>query len=168
METDASNYAYGAVLSQKSNDQRYHPVAFFSKSMNLAEHNYSISDKEALPIVKGLQHWQHWLERTKEPMRIITDHRNLKYFKSPQLLNHQQLRWLEQLTHYNYEIAYQPGDKNSVTDALSQKEELRPDVPDEEKPAALFDPSQFIEIALLAFLEGHEICYTLADSEIIQ
>ena len=70
---------------------------------------------------------RHWLEGTKEPVRIITDHRNLEYFKNPHPLNRRQLRWLEQLTHYNYEIAYQPGDKNSAADALSRKEEHRPD-----------------------------------------
>ena len=153
METDASNYAYGAILSQKGDDNKQHPVAFFSKSMNAAERNYGISDKEALPIVKGLQHWRHFLERTKEPVRIITDHRNLEYFKSPRFLNRRQLRWLEQLTHYYYEIVYRPGDKNSAADALSRKAELRPDVADEERPAVLFDPERFIEAAFLAFLD---------------
>ena len=37
METDASSYAYGAVLSQKAADKKHHPVAFYSKSMNPAE-----------------------------------------------------------------------------------------------------------------------------------
>ena len=58
VETNTSNYAYGAVLSQKKKeDQKQHPVAFFSKSMTPAERNYRISDKEALAIVKALQHW---------------------------------------------------------------------------------------------------------------
>ena len=91
METDASDFAYGAVLSQKGSDQKFHPITFYSKSMNPAERNYGISDKEALPIVKGLQHWRHWLERTKEPIHIITDHRNLEYFKTPRYLNQRQL-----------------------------------------------------------------------------
>ena len=83
METDMSNHAYGAVLTQRAPDNLYHPIAFFSKSMNPAERNYGISDKEALAIVKALQHWRHWLERTKEPVDIITDHQNLEYFKQP-------------------------------------------------------------------------------------
>jgi hypothetical protein len=87
METDVSSYAYGAVLSQKVTDNKHHPVAYYSKSMSPAERNYGISDKETLPIVKGLQFWRHWLEGTKEPVRIITDHRNLEYFKNPQHLN---------------------------------------------------------------------------------
>jgi len=175
METDASSYAYGAVLSQKAADKKHHPVAFYSKSMTPAERNYGISDKEALPIIKGLQFWRHWLEGTPEPVRIITDHRNLEYFKNPRALNRRQLRWLEQLTHYNYEIAYRPGDKNSAADALSRRAELRPEQPDENLPTVLFDPERFIEIALLAFLEGQppvlegaEHVYTLTDAQLIE
>jgi hypothetical protein len=44
IETDTSAYAYGAVLSQKGQDSRYHPVGFFSKSMTPPERNYGISD----------------------------------------------------------------------------------------------------------------------------
>ena len=84
VETNALNYAYGAVLSQKSNkDQQQHPVAFFSKSMTPAKRNYRISDKEALAIIKALQHWRHWLEGTKIPIEILTDHQNLQYFTKP-------------------------------------------------------------------------------------
>ena len=74
METDASNFAYGAALSQKQEDGKYHPVAFMSKSMLPAERNYDIYDKEALGIVKPLQHWRYWLQGTKKPIQIITDH----------------------------------------------------------------------------------------------
>jgi hypothetical protein len=62
MKTDASNYAYSAVLSQKQTDGQHHPIGYMLKSMNPAEWNYGILDKEALAIVKGLQNWRHWLE----------------------------------------------------------------------------------------------------------
>ena len=57
METDASNYTYGTVLLQKQADGQHHPIGFLSKSMNPAERNYGIPDKEALAIIKGLQNW---------------------------------------------------------------------------------------------------------------
>ena len=131
METDASSYTYGTVLSQKAEDKKHHLVAFYSKSMNPTEQNYRISNKEGLSIIKGLQHWRHWLEGTKEPVCIITNHHNLEYFKNPHPLNWQQLQWLEQLTHYNYKITYWPRDKNSVADALLQQEQHHPEQPDE-------------------------------------
>ena len=57
METDASNYAYGTVLLQKQPDGCHHLIGFMLKSMNPAEWNYGIPDKEALAIIKGLQNW---------------------------------------------------------------------------------------------------------------
>jgi hypothetical protein len=87
METDASNYAYSAVLLQKQPDGWHHPIGFMSKSMNPAEQNYGIPDKEALTIVKGLQNWRHWLERTQLPVHILMDHKNLEYFAKPCILN---------------------------------------------------------------------------------
>ena len=120
METNASNYAYGAVLSQKQADNQHHPIGFMLKLMNPAEHNYRIPDKEALSIMKRLQNWWHWLKQTKLLVQILTDHKNLEYFVKPCILNRQQTCWLELLTYYNYKIHYQPGDKNCATDALSQ------------------------------------------------
>jgi len=61
------------------------------KSMNPAEWNYGIPDKEALAIVKGLQNWQHWLKWMQLPVQILTDHKNLEYFTKPQILNQQQI-----------------------------------------------------------------------------
>ena len=57
METNTSNYTYGMVLLQKQADGWHHLIRFLLKSMNLAEQNYRIPDKEALAIVKGLQNW---------------------------------------------------------------------------------------------------------------
>ena len=57
LETDASDYAYGAALLQKQEDGKYHPVSFMSKSMLPAESNYDAYDREVIGIVKPLQHW---------------------------------------------------------------------------------------------------------------
>ena len=148
IETDASNYAYGAVLSQKSTkDHRQHLVAFFSKSMTPAERNYGISDKEALAIIKALQHWRHWLEGTKVPIEILMDHQNLQYFTKPRVLNRRQLQWMDLLNHYNYVIQYRPGNKNGAADALSRCHKLAPENPEEEEPTTLFPASRFAEMA---------------------
>jgi hypothetical protein len=56
IETDASNFATGCILSQKHNG-RLHPVAFHSRKMEPAEKNYNIHDKELLAVVEAFKHW---------------------------------------------------------------------------------------------------------------
>ena len=51
VETDASNFALGCVLSQYQGKQ-LHPVAFHSCKLRSAEWNYEIHDKELLAIME--------------------------------------------------------------------------------------------------------------------
>jgi len=106
LETDASNTAYGAVLTQRDPKGARHPVAYMSKSMTAPERNYNIGDKEALAIVKTLQHWRHWLEAVKEPIKILMDHKNFTNFLKPQILKQRQARWLNALQQFNFTISY--------------------------------------------------------------
>ena len=146
METNALNYAYGAILLQKQADNQHHPMGFMSKSMTPAKQNYRIPDKEALAIIKGLQNWRHWLKHMKLPVQILTDHKNLKYFMKPWVLDRQQMCWLELLTHYNYEIHYCPRDKNCTTNVLSQCAELRPLDREDEKPLCLIPKLSLLKL----------------------
>ena len=52
-ETDASGHAIGGVLSQEQ-EGKWRPIAFLSRTMQLAERNYEIYDKELLAIVEAL------------------------------------------------------------------------------------------------------------------
>jgi len=52
METDASGHAIGGVLSQEQ-DGKWKPIAFLSRTMQPAEQNYEIYDKELLAIVEA-------------------------------------------------------------------------------------------------------------------
>ena len=64
IETDASGYAIGGVLSQLTSDDsgRWHPVAFFSRKMIPAETRYETHDGELLAIVEAFKTWRHYLE----------------------------------------------------------------------------------------------------------
>jgi hypothetical protein len=53
METDASDFAIAAILSQLDDEGKWRPVAFLSRSLNDAERNYEIYDKEMLAIMHG-------------------------------------------------------------------------------------------------------------------
>ena len=93
LETDASGYATGAVLSQLCKDEKWHPVGFTSKSLNPAERNYVIYDKELLLVICGLEEWRHILEGTKHTIEILNDHKNLTYCQTAQNLNYRQACW---------------------------------------------------------------------------
>src|SRR5882724_5923581 len=57
LETDASGYATGAVLSQLSKGGEWHPMGFMSKGLDSAERNYESHDKELLSAIHGLEEW---------------------------------------------------------------------------------------------------------------
>jgi len=80
IKANSSNFATGAVLSQVSlEDEKWHPVAFLSKSLSPVEWNYEIHDKEMLAIIQALQEWRHFIEGTEHQCEIWTDHKNLEY-----------------------------------------------------------------------------------------
>jgi RNase H-like domain found in reverse transcriptase len=54
LETDASGYTLGAVISQEYEDG-IHPVAFHSRSLQPAEKNYDTHDKELAAVIFGFK-----------------------------------------------------------------------------------------------------------------
>ncbi|OQE59201.1 hypothetical protein PENNAL_c0337G04262, partial [Penicillium nalgiovense] len=117
VETDASDGVLGAVLSQYyEDDDFWHPVAFFSKTMQSAEMNYEIRDKELLAIVRALQEWRPELEglSRKDRFEILTDHQSLEYFMTTRQMNQRQMRWSEFLSQFHFLIKYRPGKKNII------------------------------------------------------
>ena len=124
VETDASGYAIGGVLSQQQKDGKWKPVAFLSRTMTPAEHNYEIYDKELLAIMECLEKWRQYLLDAEEKFEVWTDHKNLKYYREPQKLNRQQARWYLKLQDYDFMIRQIPGKTNTRADLLSRKDQI--------------------------------------------
>jgi transposase InsO family protein len=120
IETDASDGVVAGVLSQKHGEY-WLPVAFFSKTMNPAECNYQIHDKEMLAIVKSLEEWRPELQRKRDRFEIYTDHKSLEYFMTTKQLTARQARWAEALAEYYFIITYRPGKENVQADALTRR-----------------------------------------------
>ena len=76
LTTDASNYALGAVLSQKVNNFDK-LVAYASRTLNDAQSGYSTTEKELLAIVWATKHFRHFLYG--KHFIIITEHKPLKW-----------------------------------------------------------------------------------------
>ena len=56
IHADASKLQIGAIISQKGK-----PIAFYSRKMNSAQHNYTKTEKELLYIVETLKEFRNIL-----------------------------------------------------------------------------------------------------------
>ena len=55
METDASDLALGACITQEK-DGQWHPIAYYSRKFTPQEERYDVHDKELLTIVSAIKH----------------------------------------------------------------------------------------------------------------
>lgn len=127
VETDASDYALGAVLSQLFTPDSKHPIAFDSRKMTSHEVNYEIHDKELLGIVWALQRWRSYLLSLDQPFEVFTDHSSLKYFMTSKVLTRRQARWAEALSEFHFTITYRPGKWAVLPDTLSRRDDVYPE-----------------------------------------
>ena len=76
LATDASDFAIGAVLSQEK-DGFDHPIAYLSRTLNGAERNYSVTEKECLTALYAMRHFRPYLISKK--FTLQADHEPLNY-----------------------------------------------------------------------------------------
>ena len=106
LETDASNFGVGGVLSQLINNE-IHPIAYFSKHLSKTEKNYSTTERELLAIVLTIEHFLQFLYGTH--FVVWTDHQPLKYILKIKEPAARLLRWIIRLSNYDFEIRYKRG-----------------------------------------------------------
>ena len=143
LETDASLFAWGAVLSQEDSEGKLRPVGCLSKGFADAETRYDTHDRELLAIIRALKAFRHWLIGTKYPVIVLTDHNNLRYFKTKQLLSSRQSRWSQFLEQFDLNLRYRPGRQCSVPDALSRRIDHVPTGRTQDDAQVMLPPSFF-------------------------
>ena len=121
LECDSSLFATGGVLLQKDSNGDMHPCGFISQSLNPAERNYQIYDRELLAIIRGLETWEHHFLGSPHRLQIRSDHKNLTYWRTARKLNRRQARWSLYLSQFDYELVHVPGSQMTVSDALSRR-----------------------------------------------
>ena len=121
LEVDASGYAVGAVLLQRKEDGKKHPIGYYSATLNEAQRNYDIYDLELLAIVMALKNWRPLLAGSPHKIIIYSDHLNLQYWRLPQRISRRVAREVLELSEYDFEIRHLPGRLNGRADALSRR-----------------------------------------------
>ncbi|EDN93097.1 hypothetical protein SS1G_08962 [Sclerotinia sclerotiorum 1980 UF-70] len=123
VETDSSDGVTGGILSQLDPaTKEWHPLAFFSKTMNPAECNYEIHDKEMLAILQAFQQWRVELQSVENPVQVYSDHQSLEIFMRTKKLTARQARWAEYLSQFNFQLEYRTGKANGQADALTRRD----------------------------------------------
>uniref|UniRef100_A0A803TP66 Gypsy retrotransposon integrase-like protein 1 n=1 Tax=Anolis carolinensis TaxID=28377 RepID=A0A803TP66_ANOCA len=125
VEADASNYALGAVLSQKDPSGRLRPCGFYSRQLTAFEQNYTIWEKELLAIKVAFEVWRHWLEGAKHQIVVLSDHKNLEHLQTARKLNQRQIRWVLFFSRFDFRVQFVEGKQNLRADALSRKPEFK-------------------------------------------
>ena len=117
VETDASAYGIGAVLSQERVGE-WLPIAFLGKGLSLAQQRYCTAERELLAIVLAIEYFQYYLYGEK--FTVITDHKPLKHLLKSNEPASRLIRWRWRLSRFDFTIVYRAGTTNGNADALSR------------------------------------------------
>lgn len=117
LDTDASNFGIGGVLSQVQNGVE-RVIAYGSRLLNKPERNYCVTRRELLAIVEFVRQFHHYLVGKRFLLR--TDHAALYWLFGMKELEGQNARWVERLNTYDMVIQHRPGKKHLNADALSR------------------------------------------------
>ena len=117
LDTDASDFAIGAELSQLQ-DGKEQVISYASKTLNSSQRKYCTTRKELLSVVVFTRHYRHYL--LCKHFVVRTDHASLAWlmrFKRPEGVL---ARWLQELSNYDFDIVHRSGKKHSNADGLSR------------------------------------------------
>ena len=118
LQTDASEFGVGAVLSQHDDEGQDHPVAYFSRKLLPREQRYSTVEKECLAIKLGVRAFQVYL--LGRQFTVQTDHRALQWLDRLKESNSRLTRWSLALQPFQFQVEHRAGKANANADSLSR------------------------------------------------
>ena len=117
LDTDASEYGIGAVLSQIQ-DGKERVIAYASRSLNKAERNYCVTDRELLAVRYFTDYFRHYL--LGRHFLVRSDHQALRWLFTLKNPKDRVARWIEILSAFNFSVEYRPGNKHGNADGMSR------------------------------------------------
>ena len=123
LHTDASGFGVGACLHVSRTGEEL-PVAFYSRQLQGAEKNYSITELETLAIVSSLKHFEFYIYGTH--IQVVTDHKACTSLLTSSVLNSRLKRMTYYLQDKDITIVYRPGKESGNADGLSRQFDDQP------------------------------------------
>ena len=116
---DASDYAMGAVLGQKT-DKMFRAIYYANKTFNEAQENYSTTEKEMLAMIFACEKFRPYVLGSH--VIIHNDHATIKYLMVKKEAKPRLIRWVLLLQEFDLEIKDMKGCDNVIADHLSRIE----------------------------------------------
>ena len=117
LDTDASNFGLGGVLSQIQGDVE-RVVAYCSRALRPSQRCYCATKREMLAAVAMCTQFRSYLRGAKFTLR--TDHKSLVWLHRFKDTEGMMVRWLHALQQFQFSIIHQPGDDHGNADGLSR------------------------------------------------
>ncbi|CAB4022215.1 Transposon Ty3-G Gag-Pol poly, partial [Paramuricea clavata] len=117
LQTDASDYGVGAVLSQLDELGNEKVIAYASKALSPREQKYSTTEKEAFAVVFGKAHFRVYL--LGRHFKLITDHSALRWLHTMEAKG-RLARWIMDIQEFDFSVAHRAGRIHNNADALSR------------------------------------------------
>ena len=123
VETDASKFGLGGVISHVMADGSEKPIEFASRKLSKSEVKYSQIDKEALAIVWAVRRFHYYLYG--RAFELVTDHMPLTHIFNQnkgisEMSSNRLSRYALILMNYNYTIRYRNTKLHANCDMLSR------------------------------------------------
>src|SRR6266550_3598368 len=118
--TDASKVGVGSFLchGKEFEEARSNIAAMHSRKFTPPQYDYSTTDQALLAIVDALRTFEHKLLGIR--FTIVTDHMALRTLMGRTVKNQRQMRWLETIKKFDFDIVHINGSDNILADALSR------------------------------------------------
>ena len=126
LQTDASVYGLGAVLSQADSRGRERPLGYWGRTTTPAERKYTVSELELLAVLGAIKNWRAWLySPSQRPFQLRVDHSALLYLHTakevsaggPAARLH---RWFLKLSEMSMRVVHTPGKLHFTPDFISR------------------------------------------------
>lgn len=118
VHTDASKFGVAGILLQRTGDDPWRPVAYFSRQTTIEEMKLHSFELETLAVVSTLSKFRTYLIGIK--FTIVTDCNALRSTFTKRDLVPRISRWWIQFLEFDCDIEYRPGERMSHVDALSR------------------------------------------------
>lgn len=119
LETDASQYAASAILTQRDKHNRTVIIAMASTSLPPAAQNWSVNRRELFAIYYGFQRFRSVLLGHPN-IEVWTDHKAITFYYTTHLPNRTIQSYMEVLSEFNFTVTYIKGLDNVLPDLLSR------------------------------------------------